>query len=353
MAANLTFIAVKARKSIRFGLAGIIVFLILRSLFGFAVNIYQQVFPKKIPPNAKFGALSSLPFPQKQGLPTFEYKIELPSGLPTLAETGSVYYMPKEDITFQSSAVAKQRSSQLGFTNEPFEIQSTVYKFRHQKLPSTLEMNIVSGIFNISYDLASDPIPLDKQPPATQEAASIVRNYLNRAAILPEDLEGGPITEEFLKVDSQGLSTALSLSESNLIKVNFFRQPVNELEPKTPDPNTSNVWFILSGESPNARQIIVAEYHYFPVDKEQVATYPLKTAAQAIQDLQAGKAYIASLGQNQDGKVTVRRIELAYYDAGAYTPYYQPIIVFKGDRGFEAYLPAVTDQYYGKADVAE
>ncbi len=347
MAANLTTIAINARKSIKYGLAGIIAILILRSLFGFAVNVYRQVFPKKIAPNVKFGALTSIPFPPKTGLPEFEYSLELPTGsFPALPEIAKVFYIPKDDVSLQSSEMAKGRAGQLGFNTEPISKDGTIYKFSHPKISATLEMNIVSGIFNISYNLAADPIPLEKQPPDPNQAASIVKTFLNKAQILPEDLNGN-LSQEYLRVDSQGLSTALSLSEANLIKINLFRSPIDEIDPVTADPNTSNVWFILSGESEGQRQIIAAEFHHFNVDDQQVGTYPLIKASEAMETLKAGKGYIASLGQNQDGKVIIRRIYLGYYDPGLYTSYYQPVIVFEGDRGFKAYVPAVTAQYYG------
>ena len=96
------------------------------------------------------------------------------------------------------------------------------------------------------------------------------------------------------------------------------------------------------------KKVIGAEYRYFPIDESKSATYPIKTAQQAWEELNAQKAFIASLGENQDQQITIRNIYLAYYDAGVQTDFYQPIIVFEGDRNFKAYLPAVTADYYGE-----
>jgi hypothetical protein len=38
---------------------------------------------------------------------------------------------------------------------------------------------------------------------------------------------------------------------------------------------------------------------------------------------------------------------MAYYDPDVLSQYFQPIVVFEGDGGFVAYVPAVTAEYYG------
>lgn len=94
------------------------------------------------------------------------------------------------------------------------------------------------------------------------------------------------------------------------------------------------------------RQVVAGEYRYFPIDQTQVSTYPLKTAKEAYDNLVNGKGYIADLGLNTNGKIIIRKIYLANYDPDTQTDFFQPIVVFEGDNGFVAYVPAVTDAYY-------
>src|SRR5262249_36531699 len=115
----------------------------------------------------------------------------------------------------------------------------------------------------------------------------------------------------------------------------------------TADPNQSNVWFIDSGSQEQGKKIIAGEYHYLPVDSEKSATYPIKTAQQALDELNGGGGYIAAVGNNPDGNITVRKIYLAYFDPATIGNFYQPIVVFEGDNGFFAYVPAVASSYYG------
>jgi len=86
-------------------------------------------------------------------------------------------------------------------------------------------------------------------------------------------------------------------------------------------------------------------YVYFPVEKEIFGTYPLKPVTQAWNELQQGQGYIANLGQNEDGQVTVRKVYLGYYDADTPQHYLQPIYVFEGDKSFFAYVPAVEPKW--------
>ena len=105
---------------------------------------------------------------------------------------------------------------------------------------------------------------------------------------------------------------------------------------------------MVTGESSGPKQVIAGEYHYFPVDEGKFSTYPIKTSQIAWDELSAGGAFVASPGGNSEGgAVTLRRVYLAYYDAGGYTEFFQPIVVFEGDNGFVAYVPAVTADYIG------
>ncbi len=348
MASRLTNVAISTRKAVRYGIYFVILFFIARASLGLIGNIYRAVFPPPPPPpTVAFDRLPSLPFPEKNDFPAFEYKIETPSGsIPTFENQAKVYFMPKAGVTLTTVEDALRKAKGFGFINPPEEISPTMYRFVHQESSAVMEMNIINGTFSVSYNLATDPRPLEKQPPTPEAGVSTAKAFLSAGSSNAPDLSG-PSTHEFLKVDSQGLSSVPSLSEGNLIKVNLFRKDIDKLPAKTPDPKTSNVWFIISGDVRGVRQIVASEYHFFPIDETQLSTYPIKTTAEALEDLKSGKSYIASLGENQDGKVTIRRIYLAYYDAGQYTEFYQPIFVFEGDRSFVAYVPAVTTEYYG------
>lgn len=353
--ASLTQVAISVRKTIRYGIFFVIFLIVGRIALGAALNLYRKINPPPPPPpTVKFGKLPKLPFPtleDRGGIPNPALTFSLETaegGLPTLSPQASVYFMPKLASNLLSLQVAQDKAAALGFTPVGQEVSETLYKFPHKTEHSELLMNIVTGIFSISFDLKSDSSPLSRRPPAPEVAAAQVRSYLSSADLLPEDLTG-ETTHEFLKQEGDSLVPALSLSEASLIKVNFFRKSYDNLSSLTAEPIEANVWFMVSGLPERNKQMIAAEFHYFPVDESQFSTYPLKTSQDAWNELSAGNAYIASTGLNvEGGQVKIRDIYLAYYDPGQPTEFFQPIIVLEGDKGFIAYIPAVTPDYYGE-----
>jgi len=347
--ASLTQTAIITRKVIRYSLYAVVALIVGRMLLGAGIKVYRHFFPEPPPPpTVSFGKLPSLPFPEREVPENLRFTLETPEGtLPTLPNQAKVYFMPKPTQTQLNLDLAKETASKLGFSSEAQKVSEVIYRFAHRRSPSTLEMNIVSGIFSISYNLEADPAPLERRPPAPEIASSLVRSYLSSADSLPEDLTG-PVIPQFLKVEEGKFTSVLSLSEADLVKLNFFRKSFDNLPSKTPEPNEANVWFIVSGAREREKQIIASEFHYFRVDEDQSATYPIKSAREAWEELAAGSGYIANLGNNSQGEITIRRVYLAYYDPGVVSEFYQPIIVFEGDRGFVGYVPAVTAEYYGE-----
>lgn len=352
MAANLTIVAIQTRKVIRYGILFILLMIIARGLLGVGVNVYNSLVPKPtLPPTARFGPLPALPFPKpNQDLPALTVNLETATGaLPKLHTQANVYYMPPYATTLFSFDNAQKRALSLGFEGQPLQLSETLYRYTSKSAPSTLEMNIVTNAFSISYNLDADPSPLSQIPVTPDAAATQMKQLLANAGILPDDIGTGNTTSEFLKVEGQNLVHAISLSEANFVRVNLFRKDYDKLPSVTADPNRGTIWFIVSGSGGDkSKSVIAGQYRYYPIDEKKVETYPIKTAQQALDELKTGKGYIANLGINQDGNITIRDVSLAYYDSETEMQFYQPVYVFKGDREFVAYVPAVTAQYYGK-----
>ncbi len=347
---GLTQVAITARKIIRYTAFFIIFLIVGKFALDTGIAIYKKIFPPPPPdPTVKFGKLTKIPFPENNILAKLSYTLETPEGgLPKLSTQAKVFFMPKVNPNLLSLDVATQRAKALGFTNGPQQISDTLYRFTNPNFPSILEINIITGTFSISYDLTADRTPLVSKPPVAEVAASEFRSALSGANALPDDLSG-PTTHNFFKLSDAKLIPALSLSESDVVKVNLFRKTYDDLPSMTGNPNEANVWAIISGSTNREQQIIAAEYHYFPVDESQFSTYPIKTPEAAFSELQSGTAFIADIGLNKDGDILkIRRVYLAYFDPESEGDFFQPIYVFEGDNGFTAYLPAVTSDYYGE-----
>lgn len=347
--ASLTNISITSRKIIRYGIYFMVFLIVGRIFLNAGVKVFRTVFPAPTPaPTVKYGILSAIPFPKSSGDIKLNYTLEtaeggLPTKLPTQAK---VYFMPKTSANLLSLDMATSKAEALDFDSNMEQVSDTVYKFKSPDFPSTLQINIVSETFSISYDLASDNSPINLKPPIADVAISNFKSYLSGAGMLPDDLNGAT-SHDFLKVSEGRLVSALSLSEANFIKINLFRKDYDGLPSMTANPNQANVWAIISGASNQGQNIIAAEYHYHPIDETEYSTYPIKTPETAFSELQNGQAYIANLGLNDNGgTLKIRRVYLAYFDPGESSEYFQPIYVFEGDNGFISYVPAVSADYY-------
>lgn len=347
---SLTQTAIVTRKIIRYGIFFIIFLIVGRIFLTGAVSIYKKLFPAPPPlPTVAYGKLPKLALPAITLPANVSFTLETADGtLPKMSTQAKVFFMPKPASNLLSLSAAQNKAESLGFNPNGEQLSPTTYKFLHKSNPSTLEMNIVSGVFSISYDLKVDSEPISVRPPVSEIAASQVRSYLSSANLLPADLTG-TTKAEYLKLTDGKFVSALSQSEANLVKVNLFRKNYDNLPAVTPDPNAANVWFIVSGVTNRGKQIVAAEFHYLPVDESQFSTYPIKTSDAAWKEFTEGKASSANAGANKEGgNIKIRKIYLAYFDAGVQTDFLQPIYVFEGDDGYVAYLPAVTDNYYGQ-----
>lgn len=352
MASSLTQIAIITRKVVRYGIFFVIFLIVGRIVLTSAVALYKKMFPPPPPPpTVTYGKLPKIPFPDKTSPANLNFTLETAEGgYPTLLTQAKVFFMPKPTSNLLSLETARNKAKALKFDSEGQQVSPTLYKFSTEGIPSTLEMDIVTGSFSISYDLKSDPSPLDQRPPFPEIAASSIRSYLSSANILPADLTG-PSTHEFLKPKEGNFVTALSQSEAKLIKINLFRKSYDNFPCLSQDTRTANVWFMISGIQDKNKQIMAGEFHYFPVDETQFSTYPLKTSEEVWKEFGEGKAFVAKDGNHKEGdNIKIRKIYLAYYDPDVAFGFLEPIIVFDEgiEDGFMAYIPAVTNEYYGE-----
>ena len=348
--ATLTEASIASRKGIRYTIYAIICLIIARGLILTGIGIYKKIFPAPpTPPTVAFGKLTKLPFPERQKV-NLSFSLETPEGsLPTFSDQAKVYFMPKLASNLLSLDFAQDKANRLGFNIDPQQTTESLYRFFHKTSPSTLETNIVTGSFSLSYDLNVDPAPLSVKPPLPEIARNSIKTFLSGAGLYPKDLETGKFESKYLKTQSGGFIPANSLSDANLIRIDLFRSDYDSLPVVTQTTGEGNVWFMVSGIKERGKEVIAGEYYYFPVDETQVATYPIKTADSVWQEFTSGNYYTASTGTTAEGDaIKIRKIYIAYYDAGKYTEFFQPVFVFVGDKDFVGYIPAVTSDYYGE-----
>lgn len=348
--ANLTTTAFYTRKGVKYGSIGIVVFLILRFAFHTAVDYWRERNPPPPPPpTVAFGNLPEIEFPDQESLPEeIIYKLETAEGIiPQAEDIGKVYTITKTNPSLLGLDRAKTLAGKIGFASEPTQITPRLYRFTSQTTPvTTLEMDTVTGYFTLKYDYRNDQsILAEKKLPSDEQAVTEAERFLTTLTILEEDIKDGEGKVSYYRFSPDKLLPAISLSEADFVRVDLFRQLLDEKQIISEEPGNSLIHFILSGSRERLRRIIEVKYVYSPLERENFATYPLKSASVAWTELNSGQAHIAELGDNQNGQVTIRRIYLAYYESEEPQNFLQPIFVFEGDKNFSAYVPAVDPEW--------
>lgn len=347
--ATLTETAYYARKAVKIGAISLVGLIVLKFAFTTTTNIWRKLRPPPPPPpTVVFGKLPKFKFPERKGLPPLSFRLETIEGkLPSLPNVGKVYFMPQKESSLLALDRAKEKAKSMGFATQPEAVSGVLYRWRTEKEPTTtLEMNINTDNFYLRYPYEADSTLLtEKSLPTNEQAAAEARRFLKSSDYLSDDLATGRVEFAYFRFIPPNLIPAISLSEADFLRVNLFRVDLDELKILPPNPKDSLVSFLFSGARGGGKRIVEIKYSYFPLDRDSSATYPLKSVDSAWQELQGGQGFIANLGENQEGRIVIRRVYLAYYDSGEEQNFLQPIFVFEGDRDFYGYVPAIDPRW--------
>jgi len=342
---TLTYTAYVSRKIIKYGGVGIGVFTLTYMLIAAGIAAYLKAHPPYIAPDVKFGILPKTVFPDKK-FTKKNFVSELPSDtFPKFNDQAKVYLITRPDNTFLALDQDTVTAKDLGFVNKPKEVRYGIYEFKNDTLNQTLTMNVLDGSYVMKYPYENDQLLLNPEKmPSKDEAINAAKGFLAGANKYPADLADGEKKVSYWKISFDGLKSVSSLSEANIIRVDFFRKTLtDELKLVSSDVNSASVMVLVTGSQTEGRRIVEVNYKYTNVDREIFSTYPIKTAEQAWNDLKIGNYWPASDIEKND--VTIRQMYLAYFEPVSLTNYLQPIYVFEGDGNFVAYVPAVTDKW--------
>ena len=111
-----------------------------------------------------------------------------------------------------------------------------------------------------------------------------------------------------------------------------------------PDPPYSTMNFLI-GSGVAKSELVEANFSHQRINREPEtqATYPLKTAEEAFNELKEGGGFLASYYGNES-QILIKEVYLAYYLGVTPQEYLMPVVVFEGPNGFFAYVSAVNDE---------
>lgn len=346
--ATLTQTAYQVRRAINWVIFAVVLYVVLRFLYGGILFLYHSAFPSKAPPaNHAFGVLPKPIFPNKDNALKLTFTLEtIQGGFPAASSSAIVYFMPKKPANLLALTQTQQFAKKLELDPKPIQETKNIYRFDDGELLfRRLRYDIVSDNFILRYAFEQDlSVFTERRIPTPDLALDLANSLLRDNSLLANDFTGEKTNITFLKLTGATLNETSSLSQADAIRVDYFRNTIGGVPLVTSFPKEGPIAFVFSGAANPKKQLLQFAYTYWPIDQEHTGTYELKTSQQAWEELQNGNGYIGVYPKTGTD-VIVRNIYLAYYDSFDPQMYLQPVYVFEGDDGFIAYVPAVTAQW--------
>lgn len=347
---QLTITSYYVRRGIKLGIIGLLSFFILRTGFGIFMAYWRKLHPpSQPPPEAAYGKLPDINFPDQKTSVPINFQLEtVEGGLPTdLGDRAKVVYLSKFGGKFRKLDDAQQIAKNLNLSTNGQKLTENLYKFTNPTAKIELEINVLTQNFIYAYDYIHDQTLINPPPlPNTSEAVKIAESFLKQIGKLTTELEEGNNEVSYWSIKGEKLVPAISASEADFIRVNLFRKNVDEEKPIMPPTYPESlVSILITSRSVQNKQVVEAKYTHFESDRQEFSEYPILPIETAWEEVKSGNYFLASFdGNSQDG-VKIRKIYLGYYDPLQPTSFLQPIYVFEGDENFMGYYPAIPPEW--------
>ncbi|MCL5784090.1 MAG: hypothetical protein M1142_01905 [Patescibacteria group bacterium] len=317
------------------GVIGFIIFIILSIAGSIGYSAWYQYQlahrpPVEEKPDMKFGALPALVFPpQKVSSSNYSYTLDtVTGGLPQMPKLMKVYFMPPSAVTLMAPEKARQMATGLGFTNGPQVISPSVNKYTDDN-NGEFNIDLTTGNFNFQRLPASASAEINSINVDQSKLAQDFKGYLGSKGLLNESLSPGRTVV---------VNSTVSIPNSSAFDVSLWPGDLDNIPIVTAYTNYGLIKTTITNASKETDKFISLQYTFWPIDKTTFSTYPLKTPDQAFTELQGGGGFVSLEPSNP--QISVTSVEMAYYESENYSPYLQPVFLFKGPN-FAAIVPAI------------
>lgn len=337
----------ESRLLFKWGIAVFVAFIALVILIRVGASMKERFFPTPpLSPTVSFGKLPSIEFPQSVTNKKLVFTIDtLPGTLPHFSNNLAVYKIEEKQQNLLALRRAKERVLQAGFTSDGTPVSDSLYRWDTPDGSKTLLLDILS--LNYTYTLnpiTKDGIYAKSTIRDTATAIAKTESFMTGLTTIPSDRDTNKTTAHMLTYKDSALKEATSVSNTQVIRVDFFQKDIDSIPLFYPNPPMSTVYAIVAGNSSNP---IITESKFFHLTISTQATYPIKTTEEAFTQLQRDSGYIASWDTLSES-ISIKNIYLGYFASNDYQPFLMPIFVFEGKDGFFAYVSAVQEEWIKK-----
>lgn len=301
------------------------------------------------PPTVSFGKVPQILFPISPIQTQLTFTVNTLTGsLPQLPDRATVYKMAAPAPNLLGLDKAKTIAAAAGFKTNPIALSESSYKWTTtDPLAKTFTMNTQTLDFSLSSPYMTNQIVQNAQfLPNETDAVKLSQQFFDGILALPTTIDTSKTKTTLLSIQNGQLRPASSLSDAKIIRVDYFMKSVEKLPLYTINPSQSLLYTLVASTDNSSPQIVEAQYVHKAIS-DQKATYPIKTASQALDDLKNGKGYIAAFS-GSGTTVSITDVSLGYFLDTTSQDYLEPLIVLQGDQGFVAYVAALTDTWTQK-----
>jgi len=352
---TLTEVSFYTRKFAPVGIIAGLVILIF--VFGFRLLLLyleiQSTAPKTVATtpvatDQVFGPIKRPQITDAKPSSNYTWVLDTLDGTPNVEEATSaanVYFIPQQTATFgflaKIYAMAKAAGIDTDIIQHQLQDKTAIFDDGIRK------MSIDIRSFNFTYDYKvtdADNVDTVIDPNLESTLVSEATAFLTAVGRYPTPLSLGDRNVIYMRLDptTREVATLGSPAGSNMAEVDFYPEDIDGRPVVTSTYyNSPNYVLFLTGGGES--RPIRARISYFEQSPDQVGLYPLRTAQQAWDDLQAGRGMVVSAGA-AGGEVKIQKVFLAYYEPDTYQEYVQPVYVFLGENRVAAYVPAIADE---------
>lgn len=313
-------------------------------------KIWYAYYLASLPPveekaDTKFGILPFPDFPQSNvSSSNSSYSIDTATGGlpkagvdPGFERLVKVYFITKTFASLLSPDKSQNLAEKFDIKAEPGILSETSYRFK--EADKTLTIDLDTGNFTyVKEATISAQAGLDDDNKLTAD----FKRQLTGIGVFKPDLETGRAKVSLLKLEGEKLVPTTVRTEAIAARISLWQTPFENTLIFTPQFNQSLINAEVLTSADKIDNYLNLNFTYYPIDTSTFATYPIKSADEALEDLRSGKGLVVI--EPQRPNVSITSVYLGYYLSENYSRFLMPVFVFEGPN-FVAYVPAITNQF--------
>ena len=340
----------ETRSTLKWGGITVVILLVIFFLYRGGQFIYSLLAPPP-PPTVAFGKLPPIVFPESKVQKKLSFAIDTLTGsLPGFSDRATINSITQPQPNILALSRAQQRVENSGFLSSGNALSTSVYQWDETDSQTQLSRTLIANILTFNFTMTSsflsnEEVIKAESLPQEQEAIDLAKQFFTDLSSYPQDIDESKTTTALFAIQDGTLVPADSFSDAQIVRVDFFQKDVNQSPLMYPNYPESTINAYVGSGGFNG-QVVQAEFIHHPIS-DIIATYPIKTAQEAFDDLQKGQGYIVSYG-GSGTKVGITKVYLGYYAGRLDQNYLMPIAVFEGKDNFLAYVSSVKNECVGK-----